>query len=151
MTRHVSRTLVLLAALALVDCGKAKIKDVGEDDSAALELVQEGYLQAYPNRTIGDAAECYFDNTSWRSLLGIDSLTYINLTGEGIDGSGTVALLQFRVFRESATFSLTGMTIDGQLQTDAVVLNFVARMFACGQSTQGGDGGRDEEQPRADL
>ena len=46
----------------------------------------------------------------------------------GIEGE---AILQFRVFRGTATFTLHAMQLNGEAQPDSVVLAVVADMIAC--------------------
>jgi hypothetical protein len=135
----VRRSLVAAASLALATlwaCGEAKVDPVGANDRDAIALVTDGTFEAYPARPIGEAADCYFQRTIWESLLGSDGFTYVNLDGERIAGTDaapdtTTALLQFRIFRDTSTFTLNAMAVDGVAQPDSAVLAFVDEMFAC--------------------
>lgn len=130
LRRSVAATLVLATLWA---CGEARVDPVGANDRDAIALVTDGTFEAYPERPIGDAADCYFESTRWESLLGDDGFTYVNLDGERITAAAdtTTALLQFRIFRDTSTFTLNAMALDGVAQPDSAVLAFVDEMFAC--------------------
>lgn len=120
-----------LAAIVLTGCNEGEKGVFGTEDEEAIALVAEGSLAPYPDEPIGTAAECYFDSTAWASLFGEDGFTYVNLEGYGGDGETSEALIQFRVFRGTATFTLNAMALDGVTQPDSLVLQFVEDMIAC--------------------
>ena len=112
-------------------CDESDEGIVGSDDTEVITFVADNFFEAYPDDLIGTAAECYFDSVTWSSLLGTDNHTYVNLEGYGVDGDDSEALLQFRVFRGTATFTLFAMALDGVGQPDSLVLALVADMIAC--------------------
>lgn len=122
-------TVLLLATLWA--CDKSSTGLVGTDDKEAIALVADGAFEPWPEVPISTAAECYFDSTAWSSLFAEDGYTYVNLEGYGIDGEPTEAIIQFRIFRGTATFTLNAMALDGTAQPDSAVLSIVADMVAC--------------------
>ena len=124
-------SLFLLLGITFGGCNDAPTGVVGADDEEAIALVADGSLEPYPNILIGVAADCYFDSTAWTSLISEEGQTYVNLEGFGIDGQATEVFMQFRVFRGSATFTLSAMAVDRVVQPDAAVLDLVAKMVAC--------------------
>ena len=119
-----------LAIFALAGCNEGEKGMFGTEDEEAISLVAEGTLALYPEDPIGVAAACYFDSTAWASLFGEDGFTYVNLEGYGGDGPANETLLQFRVFRGTATFTLNAMALDQVTQPDSLVLQFVDEMIA---------------------
>lgn len=88
-------------------CDESDEGVVGSDDTEVITFVADNSFETYPDDLIGTAAECYFDSVAWSSLLGTDNHTYVNLEGYGVDGDDSEALLQFRVFRGTATSRCT--------------------------------------------
>lgn len=129
--RDLGVALAGLLGAALWACDDAPSGLVGTDDQEAIALVADGAFEPYPDAPIGAAADCYFDSTTWSSLFGEDGFTYVNLEGYGIDSTVTEAIIQFRVFRGTATFTLNAMQVDGSAQPDSVVLAIVDDMVAC--------------------
>ena len=125
------RCVLLLLSITLGACDDAETGIVGADDEAAISLVADGSLALYPELAIGAAADCSFDSTAWGSLISEEGATYVNLEGFGIDSQETEVFIQFRVFRDTATFTLSAMALDQVIQSDAVVLDLVADMMAC--------------------
>ena len=104
-------SLFLLLGITFGGCNDAPTGVVGADDEEAIALVADGSLEPYPNILIGVAADCYFDSTAWTSLISEEGQTFVNLEGFGIDGQATEVFMQFRVFRGSATFTLSAMAV----------------------------------------
>ena len=129
--RGAIRTGCVLCAMLLGACDESDEGIVGSDDTEVITFVADNSFETYPDDLIGTAAECYFDSVAWSSLLGTDNHTYVNLEGYGVDGDDSEALLQFRVFRGTATFTLHAMALDGVGQPDSLVLALVADMIAC--------------------
>ncbi|MDP6016402.1 MAG: hypothetical protein QF689_04285 [Candidatus Latescibacteria bacterium] len=117
--------------LMLVACDDPKSGLVGTDDREVINFVIDSSFETYPDDPIGVAADCYFDSVAWASLLGADNHTYVNLEGYGIDGSEAETIVQFRVFRATPSFTLSAMELNGEAQSDSVVLALVDDMMAC--------------------
>lgn len=86
-----------LSIFLLLGCSnetESQVLDVFE--SAEVKAVKNGSLEICPNATVGEMADAFLSNPSWRDFESIESGTVVELTGGfSYDGKPANALVQF--------------------------------------------------------
>ena len=97
--------------------------------NAGVNMVKNGYLDAYPQKTIGTAFEGYMSNVKWESLKANDGSTYVNVSGRiTYDGKPAKAIVQYRVYT-NGTFEYHAFEIDGVPQNDLMYGVFIYKVY----------------------
>ncbi|MNN23337.1 hypothetical protein D3C81_1367320 [compost metagenome] len=72
-------------------------------DPSAVDLVKDGTMNSYPNKTVSQMVDNYFLNPKWEAFVGSDRNTYINVMGEiTYQGKNTNVLVQYKLNNDSS-------------------------------------------------
>jgi hypothetical protein len=83
-------------------------------NSREVNLVRNGTLQAFPDKTVGRAFDDALHNTKWESITASDGNTYVNVKGRAIYiGREVEVAVQFRVDYDAGAFEIHAFEIDG--------------------------------------
>lgn len=63
--------IILLMSILFFSCG----------DSQEVQMVKNGTLNSYPNKTLGQAIEGFVGNPKWESIVAEDGHKYVNIVG----------------------------------------------------------------------
>lgn len=63
--------MILLISILFISCG----------DSQEVQMVKNGTLNSYPNKTLGQAIEGFVGNPKWESIVAEDGNKYVNIVG----------------------------------------------------------------------
>ncbi|MDQ0089158.1 hypothetical protein J2T12_002568 [Paenibacillus anaericanus] len=101
----------------------------GISNPNAIERVQDGTLNSYPNKTVSQMVDNYFLNPKWEAFVGGDRNTYVNVTGEiTYQGKQTNVLIQYKLNNDRA-FVLNSMEFDGVLQNMTTYTSLMNSMY----------------------
>ena len=68
------------------------------NDSPQVSMVKDSYVEACPTATVGQMADAFMSNPSWRDFSSTTGNTVVELTGQiSYDGMPADALIQFEV------------------------------------------------------
>lgn len=136
-----SRIFILLISLclALTGCGGSSDSEDGSgsdvfndisnifSDSANVRSVKDSYVQACSTATLGEMADAFMSNPSWRDFEGTSGNTIVELTGEiSYDGLPSEALIQFEL--SLGSFEAVYLGINGVDQNRLVLSALLNKM-----------------------
>lgn len=118
MKRILSLVVILLTMLAFTGCGGDKY----------VNIVKNGKLQAYPDKTIGEAFESKIQNVEWSS--GEEgNFAYVTLSAESDHNDSTVKI-QFKVNKETENFEINAFQLDGKDETKLALAMFLKLVYS---------------------
>lgn len=87
-----------------------------------VEIVKMGILEAYPQKTVGEAFNDYLEHATWESGLSEDGQRFVNVRGEilYLDNNAEI-VVQFLVDKDDETFTYNACEMDGVPQNDYFV------------------------------
>lgn len=101
-----------------------------EQEAGPINIVKNGHFAEFPDKTIREAANNYFDNPSWETFKGKDGNSYVNIGGELSFREETVsAILQFKVDTETGGFEVASFEMNGEAQTNQMINGLIAKMY----------------------
>lgn len=101
-----------------------------DHDSRAIQIVRNGIMDDYPDRTVDEAAAGFFETPEWEGFVAEDGLNYVNMEGDAtLDGRLVRILLQFVVDVERESFRIYAMTIEGEPQNEETIRMILDTMF----------------------
>lgn len=108
----------------------AAVGDGGESQSAVVQMVQNGTLEGYPSKTLGEAVEGFFQSPSWKAITASDGKTYVNVTGRTSFMDSTVeVLLQYRVDADTGEFELQAFEMNDVPQNMIMYSGLLSAMY----------------------
>ena len=131
--RNIAPGGFILALAMLV--GGCSAKDVlSLLDSPEIQLVKEGHLYDYPDKTVGEAVDGFFGSPSWESGEGIEGetkgKTLVDATGKiTFMEKEITAAIQFVVDEKAGTFELLSLELNGIAQTALMRGALIRKMF----------------------
>ncbi len=88
----------------------------GIADPSTVMAVKSGTLYAYPDKTIEQMVDNYFENPKYQAIVANDGNTYVNISGEIMYDSRPVnVVLQFRYYKDNS-FELQALEFNGVSQ-----------------------------------
>lgn len=98
--------------------------------SKHISTVKQGFLNAYPNKTVEEAVNSFFKNPKWKSIIGRDGHSYVNVEGKMMYFDKEVnALLQFKVNKNNNTFEINAFEINGVPQNAIMLNTLIHKMY----------------------
>ena len=115
--------VLTVAACALVFYSCMGTQEISE--------VQNGKLNNYPNKTIGQAVDGFFGSPSWECIKGEDGNKYVNVTGSiEYMGKEIQAALQFRIYENSNNFQINALEFNGIPQNEIMLMALLENMYS---------------------
>jgi hypothetical protein len=103
-----------------------------------VRMVKGGTLNAYPQRTIGDAFDNFMRNAKWKSLKAEDGNIYVNVSGTILYLEKEVeAVVQFFVDAEDGSFEYNACEFNGIPQNNLIFWAMLEKIY----ETDVADGG----------
>lgn len=117
---------IIVAAAICIAIFFAPTEDSGGnrgDSDKYVRMVKTATLEAYPQKTVGDAFDDYLKNPKWESGLSEDGIRFVNVSGKIlIYGKETDIVVQFVIKDEKAgIFSYNACELNGVPQNDLFV------------------------------
>lgn len=117
---------IIVAAAICIAIFFAPTEDSGgnrSDSDKYVRMVKTATLEAYPQKTVGDAFDDYLKNPKWESGLSEDGIRFVNVSGKIlIYGKETDIVVQFVIKDEKAgIFSYNACELNGVPQNDLFV------------------------------
>lgn len=98
-------------------------------DSDIVHFVKSGKLNAYPQKTVGEAIDGFFGNPKWEAITGEDGKTYVNVIGNiSYMNEEVKAKLQFKV-AEDKTFETTALEFNNVPQNLVILNALIEKMY----------------------
>ncbi len=128
--RSIREKSLLLLTLLLVIGVSILVFGCSKGDAKVISIVKDGHLQAYPEKTLGEAVDDYFRNPKWEHIVGEDGNDYVNVTG-GIKyhDKSVEALIQYRVSKEEDAFELQAFEINEVPQAMIMYMGLIESMY----------------------
>lgn len=102
----------------------------GTSQSAVVQIVQDGTLEGYPSKTLGQAVDGFFRSPSWEAITARDGKTYVNISGRTSFMDSTVdVLLQYRVDADTGQFELQAFEMNGVPQNMIMYSGLISAMY----------------------
>ncbi|MCC5911647.1 MAG: DUF4339 domain-containing protein [Clostridiaceae bacterium] len=102
----------------------------GTGNSTAINMVQEGRLDLYPDVTLGDMIDGFFENPKWSSIIADDGNRYINVEGKILfDGRTKNVAIQYQLDTSSGRFEFHALEIDDIPQNILVYFGLIESMY----------------------
>lgn len=112
--------VVMIAVLAGAD---------GENDKY-VQTVKSGTIEAYPQKTVGEAFDNYLINAVWESGEAENGQRFVNVKGEILyEGKNAEIIVQFFVDDDNEFFQYNACEINGVPQNDLTVLYLFDTVF----------------------
>jgi hypothetical protein len=116
---------ILTALLAIVLLFGCKL-----GDSREVRMVKQGHLEAYPNKTVGEAFDAFLEDPVWESDIADDGTEFVNVEGELTVGVREVhALMQFEIDKTNHTFQATALEFNEVPQARLIMGALLKRVF----------------------
>lgn len=117
--------IIAAAAICIVIFGAVNEDSSGNrsDSDKYVRMVKTATLEAYPQKTVGDAFDDYLKNPKWESGLSEDGIRFVNVSGKiYIYDKETDIVVQF-VFKDekAGIFSYNACELNGVPQNDLFV------------------------------
>ena len=124
--------LLLFILIALAIGHRSFKRDLFE--SRAVKLVKTGHLQNYPQRTVGEAIDSFFDSPKWESGTSADGetkgKTFVNAKGKiKFMGKDVDAVLQLIVNEEDTTFNVHALEFNNIPQNQFMMVALLTKMY----------------------
>ena len=114
-----SALIFVVAGCFLISCGEPEV-----------QVVKNGTLNAYPDRTVGEAVDGFFGDPTWEAIVGEDGNTYVNVEGTIQYMSKDVqALIQFRLDVSNDTFKINALEFNGIPQSEIMLYALIEKMY----------------------
>lgn len=95
-----------------------------------IEMIQGSYLDGFPNKTIGDAANEFFKGAKWSSGTSEGGTDFVNVEGDIMYFNTVVhAVLQFVILGDGSKFQVNAFEINGEPQPDLIRIAVISAMF----------------------
>lgn len=102
----------------------------GIADPSAVDLVKEGTMNSYPNKTVSQMVNNYFLDPKWEAIVGDDRNTYVNVKGEiTYQGKNTNVLIQYKLINDSS-FKFYALEFNGVPQNMLTYTALMNSMYA---------------------
>ena len=123
-----SALVLLLSTLALTACSNSSdILSTTIFESAAVQSVKGGTIQACPSSTLGEMGDAFLSNPSWRDFDSLSGSKVVELTGGfNYDGVPVDAVIQFEV--SGSSFETAYLGINGVDQNMLVLSALLTNM-----------------------
>lgn len=123
-------TALVLVSVAVAALFLAAVRGGEPSQSAVVQIVQDGSLEGYPSKTLGEAVDGFLQNPRWEHVRGEDGNDYVNITGKASFMDSTVdMLLQYRVDRDSESFELQAFEMNGIPQNMLMYTGLLSAMY----------------------
>lgn len=87
-----------------------------------VEIVKNGILDQYPQKTVGDAFDNFLEKEVWESGITEDGIRFVNVSGELLYADELAnVIVQFMVDEENESFTYNACEIDGVPQNNLIV------------------------------
>ncbi len=101
----------------------------GVGNPAAISVVQDGTLYAYPDETIEEMVSGFVDNPEWSVIVADDGNTYVNVEGVILyDNAPVDMFLQYRIYDDN-TFEFYALEFDGIPQNTLMYTTLIEAMY----------------------
>ena len=108
----------------------AAIGGGGTSQSAVVQMVQDGTLEGYPSKTLGEAVDGFLQSPSWEAISADDGNTYVNISGRTSFMDSTVdVLLQYRVDTDTGGFELQAFEMNDVPQNMVMYAGLLSAMY----------------------
>lgn len=105
----------------------------GVSKNPYISMVQEGRLEAYPDRTIGIAVGGFVGDPEWETGVTDDENRVVNVRGDVLyDGEPSEIAVQFQI-NEDDTFEITAMELNGEPLNLFEIAGFIEAMYSGGE------------------
>lgn len=125
--------IIAAAAICIAICGAVN-EDTGGNGSGSdkyVRMVKTATLEAFPQKTVGDAFDDYLKKPKWESGLSEDGIRFVNVSGKIlIYGEETDIAVQF-VFKDekAGMFSYNACKLNGIPQNDLFVWGLMEAIY----------------------
>lgn len=103
---------------------------IGIADPSAVDMVKEGTMNSYPDKTISQMVDNYFLNPKWKAIVADDNNTYVNVIGEiTYLGDDTKVLIQYKLINDSS-FEFYALEFNGVPQDMTTYIALMNSMYA---------------------
>lgn len=94
-----------------------------------VKMVRNGYPEAYPDTTYGEAFDKYFSNQEWKAFKSEKGDNIVEFNGTyGADKNGTICV-QFKVDEENSSFEIVYFDMDGETLNKLELYFVLAAIF----------------------
>jgi hypothetical protein len=122
--------ILIIVSVGVASLYLAAIDGGESSQSAVVQIVQDGTLDAYPAQTLGEAVDSFFRNPRWEHIRGEDGNDYVNITGKAsFMGSTVDMLLQYRVYRDAESFELQAFEMNDVPQNMIMYNGLLSAMY----------------------
>lgn len=120
----ISSFILFIGSLLFISCG----------ESAAVKTIKQSYFSSYPNKTIGEAVDSFFDEPEWESGKPADEslkdYTLVNCSGKiFFDDELSTAEIQFLLNDKTGEFELNALEINGVPQNKFMQIGLLEAMY----------------------
>lgn len=99
-------------------------------DSQYINAVKNGYPNAYPDQTYGEAFESFFENPEWTYFKSTDGLDIVGFSGDYQNSfSETPVTFQFTLSEDGDTMEVTYCELNGEPQSQLALAIMIAAVF----------------------
>jgi predicted Zn finger-like uncharacterized protein len=103
---------------------------IGYSTNSEIAMVKNGILNNYPNKTIGEAIEGYFDRTDWEAIKGSDGNNYVNaICRISHDGNTAKVAIQFKIDKKRGALEINALEINGEPQNRLILSGFLDEVY----------------------
>ena len=95
-----------------------------------VQIVRDGVLNNYPNKTVGRAFDDFMGNPKWESGVAKDGTRFVNVKGKIMYADKEAeAVVQFMVDYDKGTFEINGFEINGVPQNILTLWALLEKMY----------------------
>lgn len=95
-----------------------------------VDVVKEGKLEAYPDKTVGEAFEAFFEDPSWESFEAENGKQAVNFKGEcEYMGENVKCLVQFIIDDDGENFELYTVEVNGEPISEIEILGMLEAIY----------------------
>jgi len=99
-------------------------------DDQYVQMVKNGHLNNYPNKTVGEAFGGYLSNAKWSSGTSTEGNKFVNVRGRGtFMGNRVDTLVQFSVDYDNGTFEYRALEVNGVPQANLIAIGLFENIF----------------------
>lgn len=100
------------------------------DDSEEVKIVKNGKLNAYPNKTIGDAIDSFFGDSSWSSGVSEKGLKFVDVAGKITYMEKPInAKMQFVLDKNGTQFSVRALEFNDIPQNQLMIEGLLEKIY----------------------
>jgi predicted Zn finger-like uncharacterized protein len=120
----VAVTIVFLASMILTNPVNALL-------GSEVSMVKNGKLNNYPQKTIGEAMDGFFDSTKWEAITATDGNKYVNLTGNLSNmGKNIKIAFQFKVDKKNDSFEINALEVNREPQNLLMLTGLLSEIYS---------------------